>query len=370
MEWHDLPGASDVQQLAAALAPAAAATTPAAVAARSLCSPSPRLHITLLPSEPAQHQPVDLAALADAHLQPALAQLAPAARVSSSVVLHPPELPVQQLRWDAQQGAHILPAAAASVWAQHVQQVAWASGPAHDGSGQPGAQALLYLPPREHQPLLLEAGGASGAGAAGSMQLDDGSLLLVVNQPGPRSEVSGSTSGSSLEQELAGVILSWLLQPLVDPAGTAGEAAATLPQLQQALAAACAAEAAAALQQALATAAAAPSQPLTAGMASQAVQALRLLQRAAAQQQQQAPVPLATAWGAWAAAQALLHDPASGAQPAFPAEHALAVLLPLGLPLSLVLVQAAGREAAAWKKRRRERGEMAAVAAAASAKAD
>ena len=360
MPRHALPTPNHLQRLADALPPGAAA----AVAARGLCaSPGPTVHLTLLPGEPAQLEAVDLPALGDGLLRPALARLASAAATSSSSVLLPPPLPKTQ--WDEGQQAHVLPAAAAAAWAQHLQLAAWEAG--GSAQAQQAAHVLLYVPPRSQQPLLFEPAGGSGE-AGSSLQLAGGSLLLAANKPAgsSSSERQGSSSeGASgsgeLEPQLARRILSWLLYPLLTPGSHDGSAAAaglnaTVTQLQHSLAAACAADAATLLQRAVAAAAAAHEQPVTAGMASRAAEAVRLLQAVAGAPQagEAAAAPLAAALGAWAAAQQLLRDPASGARPAFPPEHALAVLLPLSLPVTLVLGQAAARQASAWKKRRRQ----------------
>lgn len=379
MERHPLP--SDAQRLAAALATSAAA---AQVAARGLCGVPDPLHCTLIPSEAEQLQAIDLAALGDAHLQPALAWLtgvaaAAAAQVTTSTLLCPPTLPTEQLRWDERRQAHILPAAAAAAWARQVHQLAWAAGPAasEGGAADAAAHVLLYLPTPAWQPLLLERA-AVGGSARSSMELDSSSLLLIVNAApadgsGSSTSSSGSSGSASLEGRLAGRILSWLLQPLATPSSSSsgssgsdgGAPEAVLQQLQQGLSAACAGDAAAALQRVAATAAAAPDQPITAAMGSSAAEVAAAL-RLATQQQQQQQQPggeagragLAAVRGAWAAAHQLLQHPATGAHPAFPAEHSMAVLLPLALPFTLVLAQAVGREAAAWKQRRREQRQQ------------
>lgn len=370
IQRHALPAAT-ARQLGAALAPPPpAAAAAAASAASTLCGPTIRVHCTLLPGEPEQHGQlaVDLQTLAARHLQPALSQLAPA-RVGSNVLLYPPRLPAQQLRWDEQRQAHVLAAAAAASWAQRMQQLAWSAVQAHaDSSLELAAAAvLLYVPPPAHLPLLLELGGGD---ASASMQLPDSSLLLIVNHNGSGDSSGNGSCGSitgphaSQEEQLAGAILSWLLQPLAASSGGGSGATSspdTLQQLRRSLTAACAAEAAVALQRFVGAAEAAPDQPVTAAMASRAAEVVQLLKAVAAQQQEEqaaeagqgaATQGLAAARGAWAAAHQLLHDPGTGASQAFPPEHTLAVLLPLALPVSLVLVQAAGREAAAWRKRR------------------
>ena len=350
MPRHALPPPSHLQQLAAALPPPAASS--AAVAARGLCaSPGPTLHLTLLPDEPAQQAAVDLAALADGLLQPALARLTGAAAIGSSVALLPPPLPASDLQWVEQRQAYVLPSPAAASWARQMQQVAWEPG----GSTQQerAGRVLIYVPPHAQQPLLLERPGGSGE-AGTSLQLSSSSLLLVANQN--VASGGGSSGGSQLEAELAQRILLWLLQPLPAASTTDGGTAAnaTVSQLQRSLAAACAADATTALQQVSAAAAAAREQPVTAGMAAKAAKAAQLLQLVAGTAGgEQAPgAQLAAARHAWALAKQLLSDPESGARPAFPPEHAMAVLLPLSLPVTLVLVQAVGRQASAWKKQR------------------
>lgn len=352
-----LPDPLHAQQLAATLA-ATAAASPAAVSGRGLCSPQPRLHcVLLLPDDERCTQP-DLAALADRHLQPALARLAPALHVGSSVALLPPPPPAQQLLWDEGRRAHVLPVTHATAWAQQLERLA-------DGGGLAGeaARVLLYAPPPHLQPLLLER--PSGAKSS-SMQLSGSSLLLVANPDPSRDSGSGSGSGSEggLEAELAGRILAWLLQPLAGGSDASHAAASTSPegtllQLQRNLTSACAADAAAALHRLAAAASAGPNQPVTEDMSSQAAGVMQVLQDAAQELQRAqssgaaAAALLAAVVGAWGAAQQLLVDPRTGAQPVFPPEHTLAVLLPLALPVTLVLAQAAGREAGAWKKRRR-----------------
>ena len=357
VERHSLP-AAEAHQVAVVLAGGAPAA--AAAGARGLCATRLSLHCTLLPGEPSHQQPaVDMRALAEAHLQPALLQLADA-QVSSSVLRHPPPLPAAHLRRDAQQEAHVLPAAAAAVWGQQVRELAWSASLAHaDGGGQQTAAVLLYVPPAQYQPLLLEQ---AGGGGGSSMELADGSLLVVVNQP-----ASGSSrSKGSVEEGLASEILPWLLAPLqLSSQHDSSAPGAVRQQLRRSLAAACAAEAATALQRFVNVTAAVTDQPVTAAAGRKAARAVQLLQAVAMERQQQqeqraeqgsasAAQLLAAAQGAWMAAQQLLQDPDTGSRPVFPPEHALAVLLPLALPITLVLVQAAGREAAAWKKRRRQ----------------
>lgn len=342
--------------LADALPPSDATAAAATIAARGLCaSPGPMVHLTLLPDDPARQEAVDVAALADGMLRPALARLAPGPAISSSSVLLPP--PPPEARWDERLQAHVLPAAAAAAWAHQLQLLTLEAG----GSAQQAAHVLLYVPPHRQQPLLFEPADGSGT-ADGSLQLGGGSLLLVANEPVGSSsrERQGSSEGASsgsggLEAQLARRVLLWLLHPLLPP-GSRDSSIATASQLQHSLAAACAADAAALLQRAVAVAAAAREQPVTAGMASQAAEAVRLLQAVADARQagEAATPPLAAALGAWAASQRLLHDPASGARPVFPPEHNLAVLLPLSLPVTLVLAQAAGRQASAWNARRRQ----------------
>jgi hypothetical protein len=225
---------------------------------------------------------------------------------------------------------------------------------------------LLFEPLAAHQPLLLELDG-SGSAEPG-MVLADGSLLLVLNPAAG----NGSSSGAEPSQHaaLAAAVVAWLLQPLAANGGAADPPDEIVRQLRHRLSAACAGEAADALSRFVSAAEAAPSQPVPASLASRAAQVARLLHTVAAQQQQQqqessadgspgaaAPDPLAAAHSAWAAAHQLLADPGTGASQAFPPEHAMAVLLPLALPVTLVLLQAAGREVAAWKGRRvRQRG--------------
>jgi hypothetical protein len=361
VERHPLP-AAEAHQLAAILA-AGAPQAPTAAGARGLCATRLSLHCTLLPAEPSrQPAAVDMRALAEEHLQPALLQLADA-QVSSSMLRHPPPLHEGRLRWDAQAAAYVLPASAAAAWGQHVHELAWSASLAHaDGGEQPTAAVLLFVPPAQHQPLLLEQGDGSGSRSS-SMELADGSLLLIVNQPA--SSGSCGSSDRSVEEGLASQILPWLLAPLqLSSRYDSSTPGAVRQQLQRSLAAACAAEAATALQRFVNVTAAVTDQPVTTAAGHCAARAVQLLQAVAMEQQQEQQRPqqgsasaaqlLAAAQGAWMAAQQLLQDPGTGARPVFPPEHALAVLLPLALPVTLVLVQAAGREAAAWKKRRRE----------------
>ncbi len=58
---------------------------------------------------------------------------------------------------------------------------------------------------------------------------------------------------------------------------------------------------------------------------------------------------------AWQLAHVLLHHPDFGGEPVFPAEHSLAVLLSLGMPATLVVVQLLAKE---WRElKKRQRGE-------------
>ena len=96
VERHPLP-AAEAHQLAAILA-AGAPQAPTAAGARGLCATRLSLHCTLLPAEPSrQPAAVDMRALAEEHLQPALLQLADA-QVSSSMLRHPPPLHEGRLR--------------------------------------------------------------------------------------------------------------------------------------------------------------------------------------------------------------------------------------------------------------------------------
>lgn len=365
MPRNGLPPADQAQQLAVTLAPPAVA---AAAAERGLCAPRPRLVLTLAPSQPELRHAVDLEALADAHLQPALSQLAPATHVGTRVLHLPPPLPAEQLRWDPRRQAHVLPATTASIWMQHMEAAAWAVDAAHDGSGLAAARVLLFVPPPSHQPLLLELPAAAGGpgGTTSSVQLAAGSLLIIANRPSnSSSRAATADAGSSLE---AG-ILTWLLQPLAPAMAGAAEPAVAARRMQHVLAASCAADAAAALRHLAAAADAAPEQAVSAALSSQASSVMQRLQSLAQQMRQEEERPgqrqdkvaeeaLAAAQHTWATAQQLLQDPATGAQPVFPPEHSLAVLLPLALPVTLVLAQAAGREAAAWKQRRRARQQQ------------
>lgn len=379
VERHTLPKASDLAQLTTALRGSSeAAAAAAAVAARGLCTHPLRLHATVLLGDASLGSTVaDLGLTLEQQLQPALGALSGGAVVSSSVARFPPPLPAEQLRWDAQRQAHMLPAVAATAWVHRLQQAAHA---ASQMSAQPAAAVLVYEPPARHHPLLLELPGGS---VVSSMPLRDSSLLLVANH-GVNSSSSGATSHPGLQAgdgwEAPAAILSWLLQPLESLAAHSTESTGTGPgtdtveQLQQALAAACAADAAASAQRFVDGAAAAPSQPVTAASSRQAAQLMRLLQDAvpsgAASQQRQGtePLSLTAALGAWAVAQELPQDAATGAHPAFPPEHSLAVLMPLALPLTLVLAQALGRElGAARRGQKRQRpatdGDAAAVPA-------
>lgn len=380
VERHTLPEASELAQLAGALNGSceALAAAGAVVAARGLCAQPSHLHArVLLGDESMASAAADLGLLLERQLQPALASLGVHAVVSSSIARFPPPLPAQQLRWDAKRQAHVLPAAAAATWVQRLQQAGRAG----------GAAVLVYAPPQQHQPLLLEAPDHS---IASSMALGDDSLLLVADQAGNSSRSAGGGATShALSQGVAAATLTWLLQPLESlvtlsaKVSTTGPDAGAVDRLRQALAAACAANAAAAVQQFVVSAAAAPRQPVTAAASRQAVAALRLLQTAAAagaapQAEHAAlgpsPPALAAALAGWAAAQELQQDATTGAHPAFPPEHSLAVLMPLALPLTLVLAQAVGREVGALRRRRRrqcvaeagEAGEAAAAAAAAA----
>ncbi|KAI3430998.1 hypothetical protein D9Q98_009400 [Chlorella vulgaris] len=373
------------RQVQTALAPAAHAAPPQS----QLCCSALRLHCTLLPAEQPREDwdTLDIEALATAHLQPALQQLTTDVHIGSSLLLYPPRLPFEQLQWDAQRKAHLLPGVAAAVWGQQVQQLAWSAGPAHSDPslGPAAASVLLYFPPAAHQPLLLEL---AGGDAANSMELGDGSLLLIVNP-----DIAGGGSGvGGIKARLALDILSWLLQPLKPRSSSSsstnssagdnsssssnddGSPTLMLRQLRRSLTAGCAAAAATALERFMAAAEAAPTQPVTAGMASQAAEVVQLLEQASRGQKQgeeeggsrhltgdPGPEPafeqLAAARTAWHLAHQLLSDPGTGALQAFPPEHALAVLMSLALPLTVVLIRAAVGELWQWSEPWRVRRE-------------
>ncbi|KAL4451349.1 hypothetical protein ABPG77_009421 [Micractinium sp. CCAP 211/92] len=278
-----------------------------------------------------------------------------------------PPLPAKQLRWDAQLRAHVLPVAATATWVQGLQQAARSG----QLSARPMAPVLVYEPPVQYQPLLLEV---SDTSTVASMPLREGSLLLIAS-PAAYGGVT-SDAGQHADSRGAGAaIVSWLLQPLeglaAHPAssGSSDPGADAVEPLRQALAAACAADAAASGQRFVDAAAAAKRQPVAAAARRRAVQLVRLLRSTTPdgavhgrqQGEQQSgkgpePLSLAAALGAWSAAWELQQDAVTGAHPTFPPEHSLAVLMPLALPLGLVLAQAVGRELGEARRRRRQRG--------------
>lgn len=370
VERQTLLEPSDAAQLTTALQGSGwAAAAGAVAAARGLCACPVRLHATvLLGNASLASTAAAMGVQLEQQLQPALAALSGNAVISSSMAWAAPPLPAKQLRWDAQLRAHVLPAAATAAWVQGLQQAARTSGQL---STRPTAPVLVYEPPLQYQPLLLEV---SDTSTVSSMPLRDASLLLIASQAADGG-VTSDPGQHADSRGAAAAILSWLLQPLESLAShlinssSSDPGADAVELLRQALAAACTADAAVSGQRFVDAAAAGKRQPVTAAARRRAVQLVRLPRsttpdgavhgrQRGAQQSGQGPEPLslAAALGAWAAAWELQQDAITGAHPTFPPEHSLAVLMPLALPLGLVLAQAVGRELGEARRRRRQRG--------------
>ena len=377
-----------VEQLWAQLTNASAPQRPALA-----CSTRPLLSVVAAPAD--ARRAASISAAAYRPLEAALRWLHPLLDpdLTTATLLYPPSLPTPggEGRESTWAGATVAVAAAAAgdrdalaAWAAQLRQLAWQTKQAHLPA-LPAASLLWYLP--------AGAEVAAAAGQGSSLVLADGTLLLVAGgRGGPveqgvwgeeeawgqekrREGQEGGLQQPPLQQEqqqLADVAVGWLLGAL----GAAGAAPAEQAAAARRLARGCAAEAVALLRGFLAAAEALPEMPVPPDLAALAGEAARHAAVALALAagagggavgaaagaagggggSGEPWAALAAARAAWEVAAAAARHPGFGTRPHFPPEHTLAVLLPLGLPVTLVLVQAALREVQAWRRQRRGQG--------------
>jgi hypothetical protein len=268
----------------------------------------------------------DVVRLLDDLLSPSLDALRPLIDVhlSSSAAMY---TPANVLPGADASDADMAAAARALGWELHAQAVALTDAE---------VTMLLFTPPSSWQ---WEADADAGRlmRPPQAWQLAD-DVLLVVAAPG----------GSAALDRAADLAFAWLLRgfpQLLTPDAPGSEPAAAVQ-----LAAACLGATASAAARVLA-----PGGALPRSMSAAAGQLVAAhASAAAAQASGEHAAALRGARAAWAAARALAAHPARAPQPVFPAEHALALLLPIGLPTLLVLAQAAGREVRAARQRRQK----------------
>ena len=168
-----------------------------------------------------------------------------------------------------------------------------------------------------------------------------------------------STGGGSRGAEnAANAVLSWLLGPLVS---TTNSSDVSMDEWMAgagwATRGACVASAAAAVGQFLAHIDTFPDVQVTPGVASAASAAVAAFETAVHERQASSErweEPLARSREAAAAAAALARHADLGAKPQLPTEHVLALLLPIGLPIALAIIQAVGKEVKAVRKERKK----------------
>lgn len=278
----------------------------------------------------AEHLSLSLGAQVAAHMAPALRTLHPLTDVqlTTSDVMYSPE----QSKTHAQSGNTAAKAGPLSVADMHA--LGWELHSQLPLLGHHAATVLMWTPPRDWPLLDLQ----QGKGPA-TWQLSDSVLLVVM-------PAQGGTDAASPES-LAGTLLPWILRgvSVVDAHG-----AATPLDSAPALVEACLQSAAHAAARFLRVLDAVPAAGLPASTASEAAAVVQAHSAAAvAVEGGQWVDALTHSRRAWAAAQALAAHPDHAAHAGLPAEHILAVLLPIGLPIGLVIVQAVAREVRAAK---------------------
>eukprot|EP00887_Chlorella_sp_A99_P007337 scaffold2.g7337.t1 len=358
---------AEVEALAARLVNASAGAPPAPQLA---CAPHPLLSVVAAAADGSAA--ARLGAEAYRLLEAALSSLHPLLdlELTTSTLLCAPAAPAASLGGGSSAAA--LEQRQLAPWAARLRQLAWQSKQAHLPE-PPAASLLWYLPPagvpgaalrgeqrqqqqKHHRQQQQQEDGQHIALGSSMVLADDTLLLLAEGQaaaetPEP-SEEPADQQQQRERRQLARAAVPWLLGML----GVESSA----PQRQEAaageLALACAADAVAVLQGFLRSAADLPGMSVPAELAAEAAGAAA--GAAAALDARAAGRPweaLREGRRAWEQARQAASDPGFGTEAHFPFEHTLAVLLPLGLPATLVLAQAVLREARAWRARRRQR---------------
>lgn len=194
---------------------------------------------------------------------------------------------------------------------------------------------ILLVNEASHPPVRFKG---STAGAAPSVALSGRVLLIGFDGAGP-----DEVGHAAVVAEVA----SWLWK------GIAADEGDGLPQLAEKLQRACLDDAAVAVKRFLALVDQFPEVRISPAAASLAEEVAASFTAAAAEVRNGADWEsgLQRSRVAWSKAQALVAHPDVGAKPQLPTEHILALLLPIGLPISLAIVQAVGREVVLWRKR-------------------
>ena len=365
---------------AARLAPAGATAPPVRHAAQA-CSPRLALAIVQLVAEPALL--LDGGRLCEAHLRARLAAsaLLPPASLATSALLHPPRAPaglLRRLRAGAPWAAAEEEAEAREFGAQ-LLELALSTHQLPPPGGEAAAAAVLVY---SAEGGAAGGGGSSNSSGAGGPPGGPGVWALQVKEDALAVFVAGAApaaTGEAAQQEgvlrqVAALTAAWLEDGARQAAAAAPDSASGRSGAGQ-LAGACLADAGARLGELAAALGALPGMPVSAELAVLVGRAMRAAEAAQQQQQQlqegqpkQLPVNAAEAEAlrlareAWGAAATAAQHPGFGLEPVFPAEHQLAIVLPLTLPLALVVLRAAGREVKEWRAARR--GAKAAAAAA------
>ncbi|GAB4820283.1 hypothetical protein N2152v2_007329 [Parachlorella kessleri] len=372
------------------------------------CAPSLHLSLVQLAATPRLLVPGTLLTQ-QLHSSLAAVPLVPPAAVSTAVLLHPPPVPASLLRrlqpgqtlsveGPAQFAAAMLEQGSMAKLVRHAAQVLElvleTNQPPPPTGDHSSALVLVHItgePPGTETDLQKQpkdggskrsSGSGEGLSAKPALLVTaaglPGRAVLAVYVTGWQGELSGTKAEKLLLEQLVGTISDWLRASVLEAAqatqfgSVSGvplkQASSNLSGDAAALGSTCMAGAGALLEQFVAVQRALPharTSPELAQLAGHGLSAVSTAQHGSSGSSSNdtaAAEALTLARAAWAAAWTLQHHPGFGVEPVFPAEHQLAVLLPLLLPLALVLLRAVGGEVKAW------RGERRAAAAAGSSK--
>jgi hypothetical protein len=384
---------------------------------------APRLQLSIIQLAASPDLLLDGYALCRQHLQPRLAAqpLLPPANLSTAALLHPPPLPSPLLRRlqaaarpllsrDSQEAQARQQAAAHPALLRHASQLLQLAQDTHHipppTSEHASATVLVHVaavtaeaaadggPDMGHDVEGGDSGSSSdAAGGLGSkgqaptmtgVGLGEEALALFVVQPGMPSEQLSPEVQLAVQQQVAATIADWLaasMQPAARAAEAEGASLGTLErpgstghgqagagaQGAAELAAACLTGAGAMLGQFLAALRALPDMHVAPELSHLAARAAHEAAEAQHAQQQVGHAPAAAlrlARAAWGSAWRVQHHPGFGTDAVFPAEHQLAVILPLALPVALVVLRLLVQEFKDWRHGRRAVAGEAAVAAA------
>lgn len=205
---------------------------------------------------------------------------------------------------------------------------------------------VLNNPPTGYRKLYFDTPDVKYSNS--SFELSDRVLFVLTNSDNDTGTEKTPSAGTSASAAAANEILDWLLAGLADRNDM-------LEAIQREVVTSCLNKSAAAVAKFLkiVQAGADTGGEVTAGVAGVAQAAVEAFTHAEELQKAGVEWDKALMWSrvAWERAVALASHPDLVIKPQFPPEHVLALLLPIGLPIFLAVVQAVGREVRAARRK-------------------